>query len=69
MLLWYGLSTSSSCLNSISDSSIVSMYLDKQCDQKLMIDLEWPYIAKAFYTAQSNPCGFQHNQVHKATPN
>ena len=48
MLLWVGLSTSSSCLNSISDSRIVvttrppACTWDKWCDQKLMIDLEWP---------------------------
>ena len=46
--LWCGLSTSFSCLNSISNSPIVittrqpACTWDKWCDQKLMIDLEWP---------------------------
>ena len=49
MHLWYGLSTSASCLNSISHSPIVlttrppTCTWDNWCDQKLMIDLEWPH--------------------------
>ena len=52
MHLWYGLSISSSCLNSISSSHEVltthppACTWGKWCDQKLIIDLVWPYCSR-----------------------